>query len=128
MYEVRCLVRSFPASLGALAPQFARKFTPLGPSHTEWRSFGERHFAESPHLLVAGAEIRKGVQFTTHLTEVEVARIQLAARQFIRDEEGAALAEYGILVAFIAIVAITAVTFFGSKISAKFSTIANSFS
>lgn len=57
-----------------------------------------------------------------------MARIQLAARQFIRDEEGAALAEYGILVAFIAIVAITAVTFFGSKISAKFSTIANSFS
>lgn len=57
-----------------------------------------------------------------------MARIQLAARQFIRDEEGAALAEYGILVAFIAIVAITAVTFFGSRISAKFSTIANSFS
>lgn len=43
------------------------------------------------------------------------------ARGFIRNEEGAALAEYGILVAFIAIVAITAVTFFGSKISAKFS-------
>lgn len=57
-----------------------------------------------------------------------MARIQLAARRFIKDEEGAALAEYGILVAFIAIVAITAVTFFGSKISAKFSTIANSFS
>ena len=55
-------------------------------------------------------------------------RIQLAARRFIKDEEGAALAEYGILVAFIAIVAITAVTFFRSKISAKFSTIANSFS
>ena len=44
---------------------------------------------------------------------------------FIADEEGAALAEYGILVAFIAIVAITAVTFFGSKISAKFSDYAN---
>jgi len=40
---------------------------------------------------------------------------------FWRDEEGAALAEYGILVAFIAIIAIVAVTFFGSKISAKFS-------
>jgi pilus assembly protein Flp/PilA len=57
-----------------------------------------------------------------------VARIALAARRFIRNEEGAALAEYGILVAFIAIVAITAVTFFGSKISTKFSTIANNFS
>jgi pilus assembly protein Flp/PilA len=47
-------------------------------------------------------------------------------RSFIREEEGAALAEYGILVAFIAIVAITAVTFFGSQISAKFSQYANS--
>jgi len=59
--------------------------------------------------------------------EVEVARITLAARRFIRNEEGAALAEYGILVAFIAIVAITAVTFFGSRISAKFSALGNSF-
>ena len=56
-----------------------------------------------------------------------MARISLAARRFVRDEEGAALAEYGILVAFIAIVAITAVTFFGSKISTKFSSLANSF-
>lgn len=47
-------------------------------------------------------------------------------RRFMRDEEGAALAEYGILIAFIAIVAITAVTFFGTKISAKFSEYANS--
>ena len=52
----------------------------------------------------------------------------MAARRFVRDEEGAALAEYGILVAFIAIVAITAVTFFGSKISAKFSALGTTFS
>lgn len=44
---------------------------------------------------------------------------------FVKDEDGAALAEYGILVAFIAIVAITAVTFFGSRVSAKFSEYAN---
>jgi Flp pilus assembly protein, pilin Flp len=49
-------------------------------------------------------------------------------QRFVRDEDGAALAEYGILVAFIAIVAITAVTFFGSKISAKFSLYANQLS
>jgi len=49
-------------------------------------------------------------------------------RGFLTNEEGAALAEYGILIAFIAIVAITAVTFFGSKISTKFSALANSFS
>ena len=47
-------------------------------------------------------------------------------RSFLRDEDGAALAEYGILVAFIAIVAIVAVTFFGSRISAKFSQYATS--
>ena len=40
-----------------------------------------------------------------------------SVRRFIENEEGAALAEYGILVAFIAIVAITAVTFFGSSIA-----------
>ena len=57
-----------------------------------------------------------------------MARIALAANRFLRDEDGAALAEYGILIAFIAIVAITAVTFFGQKISTKFATIANSFS
>jgi pilus assembly protein Flp/PilA len=50
------------------------------------------------------------------------------ASRFLKGEEGAALAEYGILVAFIAIVAITAVTFFGSKVSAKFSQLGNTFS
>ena len=55
-------------------------------------------------------------------------QIRKWTRDFIAGEEGAALAEYGILVAFIAIVAITAVTFFGSKISAKFSQYANTLS
>lgn len=50
-----------------------------------------------------------------------MAKITTAVRSFIADEGGAALAEYGILVAFIAIVAIVAVTLFGSKISSKFS-------
>lgn len=56
-----------------------------------------------------------------------MARIRGAVQRFIRNEDGAALAEYGILIAFIAIVAIVAVTFFGSKISMKFSTMANSY-
>lgn len=47
------------------------------------------------------------------------------AQNFLAEEDGAALAEYGILVAFIAIVAIVAVTFFGNKISEKFSSLAN---
>lgn len=55
-----------------------------------------------------------------------MSRFTKPVRNFLDDEGGAALAEYGILIAFIAIVAITAVTFFGSKISAKFSEYANS--
>ena len=46
---------------------------------------------------------------------------------FLREEEGAALAEYGVLIAFIAIVCIVAVTYFGTRISAKFSELANKF-
>jgi Flp pilus assembly pilin Flp len=56
-----------------------------------------------------------------------MAGINQALRRFVANDEGAALAEYGILIAFIAIVAIVAVTFFGSKISEKFSSLANSF-
>ena len=55
-------------------------------------------------------------------------RVKKFVKGFVKSEEGAALAEYGILVAFIAIVAITAVTFFGSKISAKFSQYATTLS
>lgn len=55
-------------------------------------------------------------------------RVERFVKGFARSEEGAALAEYGILVAFIAIVAITAVTFFGSRISAKFSQYATTLS
>jgi pilus assembly protein Flp/PilA len=57
-----------------------------------------------------------------------VERIKLATRRFMQDDEGAALAEYGILIAFIAIAAIVAVTFFGDKIKSKFSQYANSLS
>ena len=55
-----------------------------------------------------------------------MAKTANALRKFIANEEGAALAEYGILVAFIAIVAIVAVTFFGSRVSVKFSEYAGS--
>ena len=60
--------------------------------------------------------------------EVEMSLLIGKTSRFLKGEEGAALAEYGILVAFIAIVAITAVTFFGSKVSAKFSQLGNTFS
>ncbi len=44
---------------------------------------------------------------------------------FRRDEEGAALAEYGLLVALIAIVCVVAVTALGTNISVAFSEIAS---
>ena len=46
--------------------------------------------------------------------------IRKAVQGFFRNEEGAALAEYAILIAFIAIVCIVAVTFFGTAISSRF--------
>lgn len=49
-----------------------------------------------------------------------------AVRNFIRREDGAALVEYAILVALIAVVAIFFVTSLGTKVSQKFSGIAGS--
>ena len=56
-----------------------------------------------------------------------MASINRAVRRLVAGDDGAALAEYAVLIAFIAIVAIVAVTLFGSKISEKFSSLANSF-
>lgn len=50
-------------------------------------------------------------------------RLTRAARKFVRNEEGAALVEYGILIALIAVVCIILVALVGNKISAKFSEI-----
>jgi pilus assembly protein Flp/PilA len=45
-------------------------------------------------------------------------------RQFIRDEDGQDVVEYGLLIATIAIVVLIGVGFFGSNISAWFQTLA----
>ncbi len=45
----------------------------------------------------------------------------VARKNFLEDEEGAALVEYGILIALIAIICIILVATVGNKISAKFS-------
>jgi pilus assembly protein Flp/PilA len=50
--------------------------------------------------------------------------LQLINR-FRRDEQGAALVEYGILVGLIAVVCIAAVAIIGTQISTAFSTIAS---
>ncbi len=43
--------------------------------------------------------------------------------KFLRNEEGAALAEYGLLVALIAVICVAAVRLLGQKINNAFSTI-----
>ena len=45
-----------------------------------------------------------------------------------RDEDGASLVEYALLVALIAVVCIAAVTFVGSSASAKFSSVGSNLS
>ncbi|WP_206995095.1 Flp family type IVb pilin [Trinickia mobilis] len=46
------------------------------------------------------------------------------AKRFIRDEEGATMVEYGLMVALIAIVCITAVKLIGTNLNDVFSDIA----
>jgi pilus assembly protein Flp/PilA len=46
-------------------------------------------------------------------------------KSLIRDEEGATMVEYGLLVALIAMVALVAITVLGQNLSTLFSTVAN---
>ena len=55
-----------------------------------------------------------------------MARLWIAVQsRFSRDDEGASLVEYALLVALIAVVAIVAVTVLGEQVSEKFSDIAD---
>jgi pilus assembly protein Flp/PilA len=46
-------------------------------------------------------------------------------KRFFREESGASMTEYGLLVALIAVVAISAVTALGENITSKFQDVAN---
>ena len=48
-----------------------------------------------------------------------------AIRQFIREEDGQDVVEYGLLIATIAIVVLVGISIFGANISAWFQTLAN---
>ena len=48
-----------------------------------------------------------------------------ASTKFIRDEEGASLVEYGLLLSLVAVVCIAAVTLLGSNISTMLSNLAS---
>ncbi|HYZ41878.1 MAG TPA: Flp family type IVb pilin, partial [Stellaceae bacterium] len=51
-------------------------------------------------------------------------RMQKLIKRFRRDEKGAALVEYGMLVGLIAVICVTAVTTLGTEVSDAFSKIA----
>ena len=54
-----------------------------------------------------------------------LATIQNEMRRLVRDEEGASLVEYVLLVALIAVVCVAAITLLGKSASAKFTTVGN---
>ncbi len=47
-------------------------------------------------------------------------RIKSIARKFVRDEDGATMVEYGLLLALIAVVCIFAITAIGGNLNTKF--------
>jgi pilus assembly protein Flp/PilA len=57
--------------------------------------------------------------------EMMQAYVAALIRRFHKDEQGAALVEYGILVGLIAVICIAAVTIVGTQVSIAFSKIAS---
>ena len=55
-----------------------------------------------------------------------MSKLTSAVRRFVRDEEGATMAEYALLVAVIALVALAGAKTLGNNIRDKFNTSANS--
>jgi pilus assembly protein Flp/PilA len=52
-----------------------------------------------------------------------MSKLYAAATKFVREEEGASLAEYGLLLALIAVVCIAAINVLGTKVSSMFSAV-----
>ena len=54
-----------------------------------------------------------------------MSKLLTTASKFVRKEEGTSLAEYGLLLALIAVVCISAVTLLGTNVKTIFNTIAS---
>lgn len=52
--------------------------------------------------------------------EIKMTRFKMGVKNFVSNEDGAALVEYALLVALIAIICILGVTFLGKQVSTKF--------
>ena len=72
---------------------------------------------------VGGSPYRQGRQFVTTPSHRGFRRME-SVRQFIREEDGQDVVEYGLLIASIAIVVLIGIGFFGSNINAWFETLA----
>jgi pilus assembly protein Flp/PilA len=70
----------------------------------------------------SGCAARREALYTKGV-EIVLATIQHEIRRLVRDEEGASLVEYVLLVALIAVVCIAAVTLLGKSASDKFNTV-----
>jgi pilus assembly protein Flp/PilA len=68
---------------------------------------------------------RPGVICLVILTDIDMKTIIAQAKRFAREEEGATMVEYGLMVALIAIVCITAITTVGTKLNSIFVEIGN---
>jgi pilus assembly protein Flp/PilA len=68
--------------------------------------------------------IEKTFQLLRHAAFAEGANLKEKAQAFVHDDEGATMVEYGLMVALIAIVCITAVTSIGTNLNVIFSDIA----
>jgi pilus assembly protein Flp/PilA len=53
-----------------------------------------------------------------------MSKLAAAVRRFVRDEEGATMAEYALLVGAIALVAIVGIRTFGNSLNTRFSSMA----
>jgi pilus assembly protein Flp/PilA len=60
------------------------------------------------------------------LRRISMTKLLAASRNFVRDEDGASLVEYGLLLALIAVVCIGAVAALGSSISTMLNSLAGS--
>ncbi len=52
-------------------------------------------------------------------------KLLAASTKFVRDEDGASLVEYGLLLSLVAVVCIVAISTLGSSISTMFTNLAN---
>jgi len=61
----------------------------------------------------------------SHFGATSMTKLFTTATKFAREEEGASLAEYGLLLALIALVCLAGMTILGTKINAMFSQISS---